>query len=216
MPRSATGRARFFVRGTTETMRIGFAFNQKPPAEGETPEEPPSPALAGIDRFAEWDDAETIDAVERALRRAGSVIRLEADECFPARLRESRPDIVFNIAEGLNGPSREAHIPAICEFFGVPHTASGPLTLALALDKRRAKETFVAHGIPTARWHLIDGSASRNGGPPGHGPWIVKPVHEGSSKGISAPRPADPLRDAAWRRTLEQAYPYPFGGQLTP
>jgi D-alanine-D-alanine ligase len=68
----------------------------------------------------------------------------------------------------------------------VPHSASGPLTLCLALDKRRAKETFFACGIPTARWHLIDGTAARNGGPPGRGPWIVKPVHEGSSKGISA------------------------------
>lgn len=123
--------------------------------------------------------------MERALQRAGSVTRLEADECFPARLLETRPDIVFNIAEGLHGPHREAHVPAICEFFGVPHTASGPLTLGLALDKRRAKETCLAHGIPTARWQLIDGR-SANGRPPGRGPWVVKPLHEGSSKGISA------------------------------
>jgi D-alanine-D-alanine ligase len=177
-------RARFFVRGTLEQMRIGFAFNQKPEADGETSEEPPSPAPAGNDRYAEWDDADTIDAVEQALRRAGEVTRLEADRDFPDRLRAANPDIVFNIAEGWRGPSREAHVPAICEFFGVPHTASGPLTLGLALDKRRAKEVFLAYGIATPRWTVL-GDIRRNGGPPGGGPWIVKPLHEGSSKGIS-------------------------------
>jgi D-alanine-D-alanine ligase len=167
-------------------MRIGFAFNQKPPSEGESQDEPPSPSSAGNDRYAEWDDAATIDAVENALRRAGETIRLEADESFPARLLESRPDIVFNIAEGQHGPSREAHVPALCEFFGIPHTASGPLTLCLALDKRRAKEVFLANGIATPRWDVIDAHWIRNGGPPGDGPWIVKPIHEGSSKGITA------------------------------
>ncbi len=166
-------------------MRIGFAFNQKPPSDSESSEEPPSPAPAGNDRYAEWDDPETIAAVESALRSAGTVIRLEADTSFPARLLETRPDIVFNIAEGLNGPSREAHVPAICEFFGVPHTASGPLTLCLALDKRRAKEIFRAHDIPTPRWTVLHGRTSLNGGPPGAGPWMVKPLYEGSSKGIS-------------------------------
>src|SRR3712207_1743752 len=42
-----------------------------------------SPATAALvapdDEFAEWDDEETITAVERALRRLGQVIRLEAN-----------------------------------------------------------------------------------------------------------------------------------------
>ena len=66
--------------------------------------------------YAEWDGPETIDAVESALSGLGKVIRLEANEDFPARLRAARPDIVFNIAEGLHGVNREAHVPAICEF----------------------------------------------------------------------------------------------------
>lgn len=166
-----------------QQLRIGFAFNQKPQddaIEGASAEEPPS--SGSHDRFAEWDVPATIDAVAAALARAGSVIRLEANEEFPTRLRDTRPDIVFNIAEGLNGPNREAHVPAICEFFGVPHTASDPLTLTLAHHKARAKQVFAMHGVPTPAWSVAQGGTPvmLHGG----GPWIVKPVHEGSSMGI--------------------------------
>ncbi|MDB4882029.1 MAG: D-alanine--D-alanine ligase, partial [Gemmatimonadetes bacterium] len=147
--------------------RIGFAYNQKPEPEATADdaelarpdEEPPSSgtrsdaalatliAPAADDEYAEWDSAETIDAVARALARHGEVIRLEARDDFPQQLRELRPDIVFNIAEGLRGPNREAHVPAICEFYGVPYSGSDPFTLALCLDKARTKEILRAHGV---------------------------------------------------------------------
>lgn len=168
-------------------MRIGLAYNEKPSAEegteGEEPpsEEPPSPT--SHDRYAEWDDAATIAAVEAALSRAGAVIRLEATADFPQKLSDARPDIVFNVAEGLYGPNREAHVPAICEFYDIPHTASDPLTLCLALDKRRAKEVFLANGVATPAWSVLDTRRDRSFGlQPGR--WIVKPLFEGSSKGI--------------------------------
>src|ERR1041384_460838 len=123
--------------------RIGFAYNQKPEVpvglvsasttESRAEEEPPSIS----DVYAEWDSAETIDAVASALSAYGDVIRLEATEDFPARLRAEQPDIVFNIAEGLHGTNREAHIPAICEFFNVPYSGSDPFTLSLCLHKAR-------------------------------------------------------------------------------
>ncbi len=184
--------------------RIGFAYNQKPDpvaapaaelARAEE-EEPPSsggaatlvaPAAAPDDEFAEWDSAETIAAVERALARHGDVIRLEATDDFPQRLRDARPDIVFNIAEGLRGPNREAHVPAICEFYGFPFSGSDPFTLSLCLDKARTKETLRAHDVPTADWWLVrsaqdlEGLAARVRGYP----LFAKPVHEGSSKGIT-------------------------------
>jgi D-alanine-D-alanine ligase len=157
------------------------------------------------DEFAEWDSAETIDAVARALAACGEVIRLEATEDFPERLRAARPDIVFNIAEGLRGMNREAHVPAICEFFGIPYSASDPFTLSLCLDKARTKEVLAHHGVPTAAFALVrDGAelesllgelgedapaASRARrsllAPRPALPLFVKPVHEGSSKGIT-------------------------------
>src|SRR5680860_798746 len=125
------------------SLRIGLAFNEKPSEE----EEPPG--RASHDRYAEWDDPETIAAVAGALGQAGTVIPLEAREDFPQRLHQSRPDIVFNIAEGLNGPNREAHVPAICEFLDVPYTGSDPLALALGLDKERTKEVLLGRGVRT-------------------------------------------------------------------
>ena len=214
--------------------RIGFAYNQKPEQETPLPggelegprpdEEPPSSATrpervraAGSlaaqavassaptsDEYAEWDSAETIDAVAGALSALGEVIPLEATSEFPQRLDEARPDIVFNIAEGLRGPNREAHVPAICEFFGIPYTASDPFTLSLCLDKARTKEVLAYHGVPTASFALVRSvedllplrkrirTAHRltpahvvPSERPMHLPLFAKPVHEGSSKGIT-------------------------------
>ncbi len=166
--------------------RIGLAFNRKPD-EGDPPA--PAPSRNGrpggpADLYAEWDDEVTIAAIEAALAEAGEVTRLEATENFPFRLRESKPDIVFNVAEGLWGPNREAHVPALCEFWGVPYTGSDPLTLAICLDKGRTKEILAYHGIPTAEFAVAPpGGAPLDGIP--RLPVIVKPVHEGSSKGIT-------------------------------
>jgi D-alanine-D-alanine ligase len=189
---------------------IGLAYNQKPePTEltspvseggrqedGELPrpdEEPPSRILGlsiaeliARDEFAEWDSPTTIAAVEAALSRLGKVVRLEAKEDFPERLRQANPDIVFNIAEGFHGVNRESHVPAICEFYGIPYSGSDPFTLTLCLDKARTKETLTFHGIPTPRFAVVDrvedlGAVTEQLA----FPLFVKPLHEGSSKGIT-------------------------------
>ncbi|MDO8500980.1 MAG: hypothetical protein Q7S20_03965 [Gemmatimonadaceae bacterium] len=181
--------------------RIGFAFNQKPepseltgnmqsaarnslPADGESsrPEEEP-PSIA--DEFAEWDSIETIDAVAAALGAIGKVIRLEATEDFPERLRRARPDIVFNIAEGRYGANREAHVPAICEFYGIPYSGSDPLTLSLCLDKAKTKEMLAYHCVPTAGFAVVREMSDLASAREIPLPLFVKPIHEGSSKGIT-------------------------------
>jgi D-alanine-D-alanine ligase len=189
---------------------IGLAYNQKPePTEltspvseggrqedGELPrpdEEPPSRILGltiaeliARDEFAEWDSPTTIAAVEAALSRLGKVVRLEAKEDFPERLRQANPDIVFNIAEGFHGVNRESHVPAICEFYGIPYSGSDPFTLTLCLDKARTKETLTFHGIPTPRFAVVEGVEGLGAVTEQLAfPLFVKPLHEGSSKGIT-------------------------------
>ncbi len=176
--------------------RIGFAYNQKPEdssttdaalnptADGDSSrpdEEPPSIN----DEFAEWDSRETIDAVAAALAPLGKVIRLEADESFPEKLRRAKPDIVFNIAEGRNGVNRESHVPAICEFYGIPYSGSDPLTLSLCLDKSKTKETLAYHGVRTARFAMVASLNDLAAAKDLPFPVFAKPVHEGSSKGIT-------------------------------
>ena len=198
--------------------RIGFAYNQKPevstrfegpldvPAieglnlgriHGDSRSGPSAVAVATLeaaavaradDAFAEWDAPETINAVETALAAFGEVVRLEATVDFPQQLRETRPDIVFNMAEGLSGQNREAHVPAICEFFDVPYTGSDPFTLSLCLHKARTKQLLQFYGIPTARFALVEtlaeARAVRRGSVLRY-PIFAKPVQEGSSKGIT-------------------------------
>ena len=189
---------------------IGLAYNQKPePTELASPveeggrhedgelsrpdEEPPSnifdlsiARLIARDEFAEWDAPATIAAVESALSRLGKVVRLEATEDFPECLRKVRPDIVFNIAEGFRGVNREAQVPAICEFFGIPYSGSDPFTLTLCLDKAKTKETLAFHGIPTPRFAVVEDIGELQTRTADlELPLFVKPLHEGSSKGIT-------------------------------
>ncbi len=148
------------------------------------------------DEFAEWDSSETIGAVEHALSGLGEVVRLEANAEFPERLRAERPDIVFNMAEGLRGVNRESHVPAMCEFFEIPYSGSDPFTLSLCLDKARAKECLAYHGIPTAPFRVLHDASTHPGSLAF--PVFVKPVHEGSSKGITERnycRTASEMRD---------------------
>ncbi len=203
-----SSRARVARRSTQDRranrLCIGFAFNLKPTdvvvpslnggsESGEPPRVTPVQAEGSIDAvangsafsdtYAEWDDESTIAAIESALSEVGDVIRLEANEDFPSALREAEPDIVFNVAEGAGGPSRESLVPAFCEFWGIPYTGSDPLTLGTCLDKARTKETLVHHGIPTPDFMVME-----NGGPLRQSvelPAVVKPLHEGSSVGLT-------------------------------
>ena len=173
----------------SQSMRIAFTYNVKPKAAG---------ADSG-DRYAEWEDEATIAAVEAALSRAGDVIRVEASDDLPLRLHDLRPDMVFNIAEGIGGPNREAHVPAICEFWSTPYTGSDSMTMSLCLDKGRAKEVLAHHGIATAPFAVVGRAEELDGF--AAWPAMVKPVHEGSSMGITrasfCPSPEEARREIA-------------------
>ncbi|OGV48085.1 MAG: hypothetical protein A2X49_12800 [Lentisphaerae bacterium GWF2_52_8] len=172
-------------------MKIALTFSSK---EGLLEEysrwRPPSSrgdSSAPKDFFAEGDSPDTINAVLKALRSGGhQAIGIEADLHSLPKLSEIKPHLVFNIAEGLYGDCRESYIPMICEKLAIPYTGSGPLSLALCLNKARTKEVLTHYGIPNAPFIVCH---------PGQGatlkelkkfkyPAIVKPVAEGSSKGI--------------------------------
>lgn len=135
------------------------------------------------DTYAEWDTEETIHAVKTALEEQHNVTLIEADEeCFQKFL-QVQPEIVFNIAEGMNGVSREAQVPAMLEMLGIPYTGSDPVTLGICLDKSRAKEILSYHKIPTPSFFVVS-SLGELSQVQVSLPAIVKPLHEGSSKGI--------------------------------
>ncbi|MBX2990493.1 MAG: D-alanine--D-alanine ligase, partial [Bacteroidetes bacterium] len=135
------------------------------------------------DMYAEWDTEETVNAVRDAIAERYKVTMIEANEQAYSKLITVRPDFVFNIAEGLHGVSREAQIPAMLEMLRIPYLGSDPLTLGICLDKARAKEILSYHKIPTAGFTVIS-SMGQFEDVRLKFPAIVKPLHEGSSKGI--------------------------------
>ena len=134
---------------------------------------------------AEFDAEETIAAVCTALNGLGHRIeRIGGVRPLAAALVAGRRwDAVFNICEGLKGVSREAQVPALLEAFDVPYMFSDPLTLALALDKGLAKRVVRDAGVPTADFALIESEADIAAV---HLPFplFLKPVAEGSGKGV--------------------------------
>lgn len=179
-------------------MNVALVYNLKkeertsdeatePPSTGQTPIDlvslDPLSTPRIDDTYAEWDTAETIEAVRAALAQLHTVTLVEADDHAYNKLSALRPDIVFNLAEGFGGVSREAQIPSILEFLRIPYTGSDPLTLATCLDKARTKEVLKHYGIPTPHFSLISEMLELAGAYVKY-PSIVKPLHEGSSKGI--------------------------------
>ncbi|HRI47089.1 MAG TPA: ATP-grasp domain-containing protein [Ignavibacteriaceae bacterium] len=171
-------------------LNTALTFNVKP--ESEAFIEPLSPLRntsqtetqqKKIDTFAEWDTWDTINAVKDALALYHSVTLIEADENAFDKLRELKPDIVFNVAEGFYGVSREAQIPAMLEMLNIPYTGSDPLTLSLCLDKGRTKEILSYYNIPTPSFDVIN-NIDEIKNTTLRFPLIIKPNAEGSSKGI--------------------------------
>src|SRR5262245_8291303 len=107
------------------------------------------------DTYAEWDEPATIAAVQAALAAVHEVVLIEDNSELAARLRTSAPDIVFNLAEGLTGPDREARLPALLEHWHMPFTGSSSHTLRTCLDKAAAKRVLQQHGLPTPAYAVV-------------------------------------------------------------
>lgn len=136
------------------------------------------------DYFEEFDKKETIDAISDVIESMGhKVIRLGYNlECI-LKYR-SMLDIVFNIAEGLGSRNREGCIPSILEYLGIPYTGSDATALNVSLDKNLCKSVAKHFMINTPDWQVIN-EHSKSYNDIKDFPVIVKPLNEGSSKGIN-------------------------------
>lgn len=141
----------------------------------------------GEEETAEFDRVGTIDAIERELvalghktDRIGHVRRLVERLASGARW-----DLVFNIAEGMHGFGREAQVPALLDAYAIPYTFADPLCAAVTLHKAVAKQVLLERGIPTPPFALVERpeDAALVDLP---FPLFVKPVAEGTAKGIHA------------------------------
>lgn len=134
---------------------------------------------------AEFDFDETIEALEQAVAATGHrTDRIGHARSLVARLvAGDRWDMVFNIAEGIKGRSREAQVPAMLDLYGIPYTFSDPLVSALTLDKAMTKRILRDAGLPTAPFAVVVEPADIEKVRLAY-PLFAKPVAEGTSKGV--------------------------------
>ena len=136
---------------------------------------------------AEFDREDTIRAIEDALQSLG----YETDPIGNVRqlvarlLSGDRWDLVFNIAEGLNGFGREAQVPALLDAYGIPYTFSDPLVLSLTLHKAMTKRVVRDMGVPTPDFFVVEREQDLEVVDLPF-PLFAKPLAEGTGKGITA------------------------------
>jgi D-alanine-D-alanine ligase len=131
------------------------------------------------------------EQVMAALRTAGydvTAVEVGADLQAVITALIPAPDAVFNALHGRFG--EDGAIQGVLDYLGIPYTHSGVLASALAMDKAAAKAVFAHAGLPVAPHRVID-IAELADHDPLPAPYVVKPVHEGSSVGVTIVQPGD-------------------------
>ena len=146
----------------------------------------PKPEGVPPDAFADYDHIETVDHIRRALETDGhSTVFIQADRDLPFCLREEKPDICFNIAEGLGGDAREAQVPALLEMLGIPYTGSRVLANGISLDKTLTKRIWRDRRLPVAPFQEFNATEDPLR-PDLKFPLFVKPSREGTGMGVDS------------------------------
>jgi len=125
------------------------------------------------------------NAVLAALKSKG----IDAHAYDPAEraLYELKRDGFERVFIALHGRfGEDGTVQGALEVLGVPYTGSGVMSSALAMDKWRTKLVWLASGIPTPRYHIVDAGTDWWSVVAELGlPLIVKPAREGSTIGIT-------------------------------
>ncbi|MFO1096477.1 MAG: D-alanine--D-alanine ligase [Planctomycetaceae bacterium] len=148
----------------------------------------------GEEETAEFDRPDTIEAIESALRDLGhQTDRIGHIRQLVQRLAAGdRWNLVFNICEGLRGPAREAQVPAILDAYDIPYTFADPLVMSVCLHKELTKMIVREHGLATPRSLVVEDIRSLDDHHLSY-PLFIKPVGEGTGKGITAASKIDHL-----------------------
>jgi D-alanine-D-alanine ligase len=126
--------------------------------------------------------------VEKALDPEKFIVRRYDPATDLARLAADAPEIdfAFILLHGLFG--EDGTMQGFLDLLGVPYQGSGVLGSAIAMDKQLAKELYTLNNLPVADSSVITSDdkvevqllIDRFGLPV-----VIKPVHEGSSLGLS-------------------------------
>jgi D-alanine-D-alanine ligase len=150
-------------------------------------------------------------AIHNALKGLGyDTIAIDAGPDICSVLKTETIELSFLALHG--GYGENGAIQGMLEVLGIPYTGSGVLASALAMDKEASKKIFLHHKIPVPPFVVIQRSAfsvqrktpnSELLTPDFNLPWVVKPVAEGSSVGVSIVKD-----ETGFEQALETAYSY--------
>lgn len=112
-----------------------------------------------------------------------------------------KPDVVFNALHGTGG--EDGVIQGVLETLKIPYTHSGVGASAVGMDKILSRRIFESSGLPVPKWKLVPVSELLERNTFNHPfsiPYVVKPVRDGSSKGVQIIRQEDdrPVSDETW------------------
>ena len=124
-------------------------------------------------------------AVLAALERRGvDACGIDRGDDVSDRLVRGELARAFIILHGRGG--EDGTIQGALETLGLPYTGSGVLGSALAMDKHRTKLVWRACGVPTPDFVMLTSERELPDAGKALGyPLVVKPVHEGSTIGVS-------------------------------
>ena len=140
-------------------------------------------------------------AVANALSNAGyQVTSIDVQRDMSSLLTRlyPRPDAVFNALHGRYG--EDGCVQGLLNILDIPYTHSGVLASALAMDKPVAKRLMRDVGIKVADHQIVTREEMTNTGVM-DAPFVIKPLNEGSSVGVSIIHENDhfDLAAAEWR-----------------
>ena len=126
-------------------------------------------------------------AVEKAVVELGHrLTSIDVGHDVAEVLKKTKPDVVFNALHGRFG--EDGCIQGVLEVLEIPYTHSGVMASAIAMDKPMAKHVFAQAGLRCADGGVFHKHALMAGDPMKR-PYVVKPLNEGSSVGVTIVHP---------------------------
>ena len=113
-------------------------------------------------------------------------------------------DRAFIVLHGRGG--EDGQIQGTLEWMNIPYTGTGVQGSAIGMDKVKTKQIWQGSDLPTAPYRIIGKDADFNEVIENLGlPLIIKPVHEGSSVGMSKVEKVEDLAAALEKATQHDA-----------
>jgi D-alanine-D-alanine ligase len=120
--------------------------------------------------------------IEKSLIELGyKVTMLDIGADIALVLDQIKPDIVFNALHGTYG--EDGAIQGLLNIMRIPYTHSGLLASSIGFNKVISKYVFASNNIKTIPYIIVNKSDQIHQDPMPR-PYVIKPISQGSSKGL--------------------------------